>query len=214
MSSATPARTFEVRHLQLARAAFATIAAIMVTFSPDHSATVGLAVFSGFAIATGLILALAAWLVFPAGERWPSLTLAVLTLFAGMAGGVGPWRSTIAFFAIVISWALVTGAVETMAAWRSRREPGARQGARDGLTVGILTLILGAALLFVSPQYALDYYIDDAARSFTLTGITIAVGIFGGYAAIVAVYLGIAGFSPRRATAPAEPDHAAKGVDA
>ncbi|WP_228484644.1 hypothetical protein [Microbacterium cremeum] len=41
---------------------------------------------------------------------------------------------------------------------------------------------------------------------------TIGVGIFGGYAAIIAVYLGIAGFSPRAVAdttaAPASTDAA------
>ena len=51
--------------------------------------------------------------------------------------------------------------------------------------------------------------LDKSSTSFNtnnlpLTGITIGVGLFGGYAAIVAVFLGIAGFSPRR-TAPAGP---------
>lgn len=197
MTAPSSARTFDVRHLQLARAFFAALAAVMVTFSPDHSASVGLSVFSGFALATGLVLALAAWLVFPAGRRWPAVTLAVLTLAAGMVAGVGPWRSTAMFFAVVIAWALATGAVETVASWRSRRDAAAN-ASRDGLAIGILTLLLAVVLLLTPAQYALDYYIEDAGQTFTLTGITIAVGIFGGYAAIVAVYLAIAGFSPRR----------------
>ena len=52
-------------------------------------------------------------------------------------------------------------------------------------------------------QYALRYTIDEANETFTLTGIIIGVGIFGAYAAIVAVYLAIAGFSPRKAPAVA-----------
>jgi hypothetical protein len=59
VTSAAPARTLEVRHLQIARAAFAALAAIMVTFSPDHSAPLGMAVFSGFAITTGIVLLIA-----------------------------------------------------------------------------------------------------------------------------------------------------------
>jgi uncharacterized membrane protein HdeD (DUF308 family) len=193
--SAVPTRAFEARHLQLVRALFAALAAVMVTFSPDHSATVGLAVFSGFAIATGLAFVLSAWLVFAAGERWPALTLGLLSLVAGMFAGIGPWRTTIVFFVIVIAWSFATGLVETIAAARARRT--APQTARDGLVIGILTLVLGVALLFVSPQYALEYSIEEAG-TFTLTGITIAVGVYGGYAAIVAVYLGIAALSPRR----------------
>ena len=73
-----------------------------------------------------------------------------------------------------------------------------RAAARDALTVGIITIVFGLALLSVPTQYALQYYIEEAGQTFTLTGITIGVGIFGGYAAIIAVFLAIAGFSPRR----------------
>lgn len=190
--------------MQLARAAFAALAAVMITFSPDHSAVVGMAVFSGWAIATAIVFFLSIWLVYPAGRRWPSVLLGVVTVLAGMVGGVSTWRTTTVFFAVVIVWALLTGIVETVAGVRARRaaigadEPHARGEARDALTVGIVTLILGLGLLFVPTQYALSYHIEDAGRSFTLTGIVIGVGIFGAYAAIVAVYLGIAGLSPRK----------------
>ncbi len=69
MTTPSAARTFDARHLQLARALFAALAAVMVTFSSDHSAPLGLGVFSGFALATGLVFALAAWLIAPRGER-------------------------------------------------------------------------------------------------------------------------------------------------
>lgn len=201
MSSAPVVRTFEVRHLQLARAALAAIAAALVTFSPDHSADVGLSVFSGFAISTGLIFFLAAWLVAPAGRRMPSILLGVVAMLTGMIGSVLPLRSVTLFFTLVILWALASGLIEVIDGARARRSSGtleARSDARDQVTVGILTLVLSVALMFVPAGYALKYYIADAGQSFTLTGITIAVGLFGGYAAIVAVYLGIAGFSPRR----------------
>lgn len=226
-------RTFAVRHVQLARAAFAAIAALMITFSPDHSAAVGGAVFSGFAIATGLVLLLAVWLVFPARRRWPAATIGALAVVAGMVSGLYPLRTVTGFFVIVIVWALASGALELIAGWRglasggARREivPGVadarppaavwpRSEARDAIVVGAVTVLLGIALLFVQPAYALDYTIEEAHETFTLTGITIGVGLFGGYAAIVAVYLGIAGFSPRPAdAAPADAD-AAGTVDA
>ncbi len=69
-----------------------------------------------------------------------------------------------------------------------------------------MTIVLGIGLLFVPAGYALNYYIADAHQTFTLTGIAIGVGIFGGYAAIVAVYLGIAAFSPRPSSASAAVD--------
>ncbi|GAA1921979.1 hypothetical protein GCM10009775_13030 [Microbacterium aoyamense] len=221
MSDTAAARTFEVRHVQLARAAFAAIATVMITFSSDHSAVVGVAVFSGFAIATALVHFAAAWLVYPAGARWPSILMGIVTLLAGMAGGLTPLRTITGFFAIVVTWAVITGVIETVAGARGLRalkprelKPGEiapwsdgtpaavapRGDSRDALVVGIISIMLGLALLCVPTGFALPYAVEDIQG--TLTGITIAVGIFGGYAAIVAVYLAIAGFSPR-AAAPA-----------
>lgn len=194
--SHTAPRAFEVRHVQIARALFAALAAVMITFTADHSANVGLAVFSGFAIATGLVLLLSAWLVYPAGRRAPSVVLGVFMMIAGMIGGLPPLRTTTMFFVLVIAWAIATGVAELVAGIVQRRRGDA--DARDAILVGAVTLALAVGLLIVNPAYSLDYFIDEAGAWFTLTGITIAVGLFGGYAAIVAVFLGIAGFSPRR----------------
>ena len=196
MTTASSVRAFDVRHVQLARALFAALAAVMITFSSDHSAVVGASVFSGFALATALVLLLSAWLVHPAGERATPLVLASVTGVAGLAGSIGAWRTTTFFFVLVIVWAVVAGAVEIIGAVRDRRA-GRTTFARDGLTVGVITVILAVAFLVTPMQFSYDYAIEGAG-SFTLTGITIAVGIFGGYTAIVAVFLAIAGFSPRR----------------
>ena len=196
MTTPSSGRTLDVRHVQLARALFAALAAVMVTFSSDHSAAVGGSVFSGFALSTALVFGLAAWLVFPRGQRATPVLLAVITGVAGLAASITVWRSTTFFFVLIISWALLSGIVELLGAVRDRRAGRSASLARDGMTVGILTLVLALAFLFTPMQYSWDYAIEGAG-SFTLTGITIAVGIFGGYAAIVAVYLAIAGFSPR-----------------
>lgn len=201
MSSTPAPRTFDVRHVQLARAAFAALAAVMITFSPDHSAAVGIAVFSGWAIACATVFFLAVWVVHPAGERWPSVLLGLVTVTAGMVGGVTVWRTTPVFFAVVVTWAILAGLIETIAGARARRAAGAgtqkRSEGRDAVVIGVVTLVLGVAMLLVPTRYALTYFIEDAGREFTLTGITIGVGLFGAYAAIVAVYLAIAGLSPR-----------------
>jgi len=196
--SASPARPFEVRHVQLARALFAAMAAVMVTFSPDHSAAVGLAVFSGWAIATALVLLLSVWLVHPAGDRAAAVAIGVPTLVAGMVAGLPGLRSTTLFFVVVIAWALLTGLLELVIGLRRRATD---EYARDAVLIGALTLALGVGLLLVNPAYSLEYFITEARQSFVLTGITIGVGLFGGYAAVIAVFLGIAGFSPRRESA-------------
>lgn len=199
---APAAPRFALRHVQLARAGIAAIAALMVTFTPDHSAAVGLAVFSGFAIVTGLIELLAAWLTYPSARRAVPLLLGALSVIAGMLAGIVVWRSTTFFFSVVITWALVTGLIEAIGALRERRSPALRSEARDSLVTGVVTVLLGLALLLVPAQYVLNYSIANPTTrvndEFTLTGIIIAVGIFGAYAAIIAVFLAIAGFSPAR----------------
>lgn len=204
--SAAPVRTYEVRHLQLARAVVAAIAAIMITFSPDHSAAVGLAVFSGWAMVTAIILLVAVWQVYAKGDRATTAALAIITLVAGMVAGLPALRTTTLFFVIVIAWAALTGVVELVSGIRRRRTD---EYARDAILIGAITLALALGLLLVNPAYSLDYFIEEAGRSFELTGITIGVGIFGGYAAIVAVFLAIAGLSPRRPDTTAADDTAA-----
>jgi uncharacterized membrane protein HdeD (DUF308 family) len=187
------------RHVQLLRALFAAVAALMITFSPDHSHEVGLAVFGGFGIATAMVFALAAWLVAPAGHRGAPVLLGAVHLAAGMAASAVALRSETLLFVVLIAWALLAGIVELAIGITQRARLG-RSESRDAVVVGGLTILLGAILIFVRPEYALTYSIEEAG-AFTLTGTTIAVGLFGGYAAIVAVFLGIAGLSP----APSEP---------
>lgn len=196
-----PSRPFTARHVQLSRAVLAAVAAIMITFSPDHSAALGLAVFGGFAIVTALILGLAAGLAYPSGRRWPAVLLAAVTFVAGMASSVPSWRSDVLFFVVLISWAALTGLIELLAAIRMR----GTDGARDAMTVGVLGLLLAALLLLV-PSGLVQEYTIDGAGTFELTGIILGVGMFGGYAAIVAVFLGIAGLTPAPKTSAATTD--------
>ena len=65
-----------------------------------------------------------------------------------------------------------------------------------GITIGVLTMLLGLvliAVIFFAPQ---PYNVEG--HEFVLTRTIVAVGLFGGYVAVVAVFLAIAGFSPRR----------------
>ena len=200
-----PARAFTVRHIQLLRALFAAVAALMITFSSDHSAAVGLAVFSGFALATALVLAIGAWLAVPAGRRWPLVLLAAVSVLAGMTAGIPTLRNDDVFFAVVVSWALLSGAIEILAGIRAKKDDDPL--ARDAILIGSIGILLGVLLLLIPAGFAAEYAVDDAG-TFVLTGIILGVGMFGGYAALVAVFLGIAGFTPSRATA-SEPDAAA-----
>lgn len=185
-----PSRPFTARHVQLSRAVMAAVAAIMITFSPDHSAAVGLSVFGGFAIVTSFVLILAAIIVYPNGRRWPAVMLGAFTLVLGMAASVPTWRSDTLFFVLVIIWAALTGLVELIAGIRFRGS----DGARDAITVGALGLVLALLMAIVPVGLVQQYTVEGA--DLELTGIVVGVGLFGGYAAIVAVFLGIAGFTP------------------
>jgi len=206
-----PARAFTVRHVQLMRALFAAAAAVMITFSSDHSAAVGLSVFSGFAFVTGFVLILAVFLVLPAGSRWPYVILGLLGFAAGMATGIPMWRTNDLFFIVVSSWALITGAVELLAGVRARRA-GDPTG-RDGVIIGAFGVLLGILLLLIPAGFTHDYTIDEAG-TFELSGIILGVGMFGGYAALVAVFLGIAGLTPKKADAVASASVPAESGDA
>ncbi|MFJ2367900.1 acyl-CoA synthetase [Microbacterium sp. NPDC087665] len=206
-----PARAFTVRHVQLLRALFAAAAAVMITFSSDHSAAVGLSVFSGFAFVTGFVLILAVFLVLPAGSRWPYVILGLLGFAAGMATGIPMWRTNDLFFIVVSSWALITGAVELLAGVRARRA-GDPTG-RDGVIIGAFGVLLGILLLLIPAGFTHDYTIDEAG-TFELSGIILGVGMFGGYAALVAVFLGIAGLTPKKADAVASASVPAESGDA
>jgi len=184
-------RTFTARHVQLTRAALAAAAALMITFSSDHSASVGLSVFGGFAIATGLVLALAAVFVHPAGRRWPSSIMAAASLVLGMFAGLPPLRSDGLFFGLVIGWAALTGLVELVAGIRAK----GGDGARDATIIGGAGLLL-AVLLALVPAGFVQEYTTPQGETTALTGIILGVGLFGAYAAIVAVFLGIAGLTP------------------
>ncbi|MFB4352570.1 acyl-CoA synthetase [Microbacterium sp. LS_15] len=205
-----PARAFTPRHVQLLRALFAAAAAVMITFSPDHSAAVGLSVFSGFVLTSSLVMLLAVWLVFPVGQRWSWVVLALLGFAAGMTAGVPAWRTEDLFFVVVIAWALTTGVVELIVGLRARRA--GETTARDSITVGAFGILLAVLLLTIPAGFVQPYAIQGAGE-FELTGIILGVGMFGGYAAIVAVFLGIAGLTPKRvepaaaASAPAPVEH-------
>ncbi|CAH0203072.1 hypothetical protein SRABI76_02067 [Microbacterium oxydans] len=205
-----PARAFTMRTIQLLRALFAAAAALMITFSSDHSAPIGLSVFSGFVFVSALAHILAAWLVLPAGSRWSSVLLAAIGVVAGMVSGVPMWRSDDLFFIVVAAWGVLSGGVELLAGLRARRA--ADPLARDAITVGAFGILLAVLLLLIPAGFVQEYSITGAG-DFVLSGIILGVGIFGGYAAVVAVFLAIAGLTPRRFDAAPIEDAAAAAPD-
>ncbi|MCX7522790.1 DUF308 domain-containing protein [Microbacterium sp. STN6] len=185
----------------LGRALVALVAAAIITFAADHSARLGLVVFGGFAILTGLTVALVCWAVLAKGvlrtlfavSGIVSVLLGALALLL-QQGGLG-W-----FLAIVSAWAAITGFIELYAGLRARRRHAA---ARDWLTMGGLTAILAIVFLVVPPDIAQHFRGPDGVDR-SLTSSVILVGAFGAYCAIVCVYLAIGGFSLKWGTQSAD----------
>lgn len=174
----------------VARAIPALAAAAVITFSEDHSATFGLLVFGGFAIASGLIVGILSWYRMSRGTSRNLITSqAAISLVAGVlallmhAGGLG-------FFLYLVSmWAALTGFLELYSGFRVRP---ATTGSRDWLFTGAFTAILAIVFLFIQADPVL------------------AVGLVGAYGVILGVYLIIAGLSLKwtpQQTAAAAPTH-------
>jgi uncharacterized membrane protein HdeD (DUF308 family) len=158
------------------RAVPALIAAVVITFSRNHAAVVGLSVFAGFAVVSSVILLVAiARVPFNGSDRTFFGIQAVVTAASGaialanLSGGLSELVLIVSF------WAGLTAALELYAGYRHAD----RAISREWLTAGAFTAIL-AIIVAVIPVN--DVY---------------AVGLFGAYGAILGVYLIIAGVSLR-----------------
>lgn len=185
----------------LVRAAIALVAAVVVTFSLDHSAPFGFVAFGGFAVASGLAMAIGGWRGLSAG-RGPVLGNGILTVVAGGVALANPGGGLPFLIFLLTTWAAVTGFLELYLGLRNR---GRSPLSRDWVFAGVLGALLAVAVLLVPPDFAQPFSGGEAEGG-VLTASVIVVGIFGAYAAILGVYLAIAGFSLKWSTAtpPAE----------
>ncbi len=178
------------------RSAAALALALVVTFSQDHSAHLGLVSFGVFAVASG---ALTLWLTLRAGLRRPTATLLLVQAVVGVVSGALALAlsgaGTGAFLAIVTAYALISGALELVAGLRERRSSPL---SREWIGAGALTLLFAVALLLLPPDLAQDFSgPDGVARQ--LTAAVVGVGLLGAWAAIVGVYWAIGALSVRGA---------------
>ena len=191
-------------------------------FNADHSARFGLITFGGYCVVVGGVVAFVAWRRLGADAGRPyvlaqggvsiasgiaALTLAAVGSTAGsiVRGGVG------ALLLLLTTWAALTGALELYAGIRAR---GRHAAATDWLTVGTITAVAALIFVLMPSRYHQDFAGPDGV-SRVLDAAVVVVGLLGAYAAIVAVYLLVAGFSAKWGTrAVADPAGiAAKGED-
>lgn len=158
------------------RAIPTAIAALVITFSRDHSPVIGITVFFGFTFALAPVLLFTmVWVPLEGISRIMFGIHTGATLLSGIwaVASIGGDRQTLIF--IVSTWAAVTGIAELYAGYRQSDKVIAREWIATGAFTALLALVL--AVIPVNDVYA--------------------VGLIGAYGAILAVFLIIAGLSLR-----------------
>ncbi|MBT2502537.1 hypothetical protein [Curtobacterium sp. ISL-83] len=180
------------------RAVPAAVIALVITFSSNHAAGYGLLLFGVFAVVEGIVLLLAGGrLPGDVRSRRTTTLQAVIVLLAGVAGIALNGHGLPAFIAVVVAFAVLSGALELTQGLRAR---GRSPFARDWVTVGGLTLLLAVAFLVTPPDYSKQ--LGGVERvSGVLDASIVLVGLLGAYLAITAVFHVIAGLSHKWGTA-------------
>jgi uncharacterized membrane protein HdeD (DUF308 family) len=187
--------------LPLLRAVPAAAIALAVTFTADHSPVVGYVALGSFLAASGLILLLGALRLLERGtSRNLFLAQAALMLVGGLIT-LGSFRAELALLLFLTSALLgASGILELVAGLLAR---GATSAARDWIFVGALTALFAIGVLFIPVDFSQSIVLEGKSVP-DLTASVILVGAIGAYAAVIAVYLVIAGLSLKWAQQPAD----------
>lgn len=168
-----------------------------VTFTPDHSPVIGLAAFGFLAVASGTVLVLGTRTMVPGIARSCFLVQGVLTVLAG-AAALAFREGGLALLLLLLSgFAVITGTLELCCGFSQRKRSAS---SLDWTVGGILTVLLGVAILLVPPGMREQFTGPDGiARE--LTPSVVVVGMLGAYGAVLGVYLLIGGLSLKWAPA-------------
>lgn len=183
------------------RGVVALAIAITITFSAEHSPLLGFVTFGILAILSGAVLGLVGSARLDRGtERSFFLALSVISVVAGAVALVSTGAGVPFLLFLVSGWAAVTGFLELYVGIRARRRFAL---AKDWLFTGALTAVLAVVILLIPADFAQDFTGPDGVAR-VLTASVIADGIIGAYAALLGVYLVIAGLSLKWGTGTAD----------
>lgn len=193
VSTAAPVHASADRYwvVALVRAIVALVAGGFITFDPEHSARVGLIVFGCFALIEGIVVGIGGLMLKDALTKWLFVAQGALGVVVGVAALALNGSGLGVLLYSVSVWALLTGFAEFYCGLRSRRRSDA---SRDWMVIGGLTVVLAFVFLVIPPDSLL------------------AVGLFGAYAVIVGVYVGIGAFTLKFGL-PQRRGHETSGVD-
>lgn len=164
------------------RAVPALVVGLIITFTANHSPALGLSMLGAFGLATA-VTATVSGLMVNAAEPLRSLHVG-LAVVAGVVGALAVVVLAVMgaglgmLLLLVGGYAVLAGAYELV--WGIRHR-GRSPFARDAVVVGVATLALAVVLALVGDPVS-------------------AVGFFGAYAVMLAVFLLIAGFSLKWST--------------
>lgn len=161
--------------VSIARAIIALVAGVVITFNAKHSPQLGFVVLGVFVIVTGIVVAVLSWrMLADSVVRSLFVVLGAIGLLTGILA-LSLQTSGLGMYLYLVSvWAALTGFIELYCGIRSRSKGGP---SRDWITAGVLTAVLALVFLLIPADAVL------------------AVGLFGAYAVVLGVYLGIGGFS-------------------
>ncbi len=206
-TAATSTGADALRHLPesiwislLFRAIPAIAGALVITFTQDHNARFGFAVFGAVVLWSGIIVGFEGIGVKGHPSRVLVMIRSLLDVLAGgfslfMATGGHDWATTRSFIVTVAIWGILTGIVELIAAFVCRRHA---MYSSEILIAGALTTLLGVIVAFVPPELN-DQYGGIEQVEGSLTADVQAVGFVGAYFAILGVLLVIEAISLRAA---------------
>ena len=176
--------------VSILRAGPSAVLALVITFSADHSTTLGFVGVGAWALATAIVLAYGAMRrLLP---RSVFVAHAALLAAGGVAALVFSTQPVAVLLFLVGTLLGVTGALELVGGIVLRRSA----EARDRIFVGGVTALTAIAVLLIPADYNQVISIPDKVVP-PLTASVIVVGLFGAYCAILAVYLVIAGLSAK-----------------
>jgi uncharacterized membrane protein HdeD (DUF308 family) len=196
-------------YILIARAIPAFALAMLITFTADHSAQLGLVSLGIFGITTGMVVAISAFRTLSPVARGIQLAQAAVSIVVGVVSLVGLGAGLPFLVFAVAAFAVPTGFLELYLGVRGR---GSHPAARDHIFMGAVTVLAAVAILVVPPEFVQNFTGPDrVARQ--LTASVVVVGLLGAYWAIATVYLVIAGLSLRWGTErSAEPAPAGNGA--
>ena len=163
----------------VARAIPFIVTALVITFSPNHSAQVGLLAYGVLAIVSGLIVAVLSWRTIEVkSTRVVFLVQGVASvLFGALALGFNAGGLGFLLFCATMNSA-IGGFLELYAGLKAAKNP----AGRDWAVVGGLTVVFALVLIFFP------------------TDPVFAVGMLGAYSAVIGLFLVIGGLSLRWGT--------------